>query len=88
MEGNGAYYTRTPDPPTNLLEDISVRTKTQDGITWEDGPNTGGVPINDYRISLRESGGVYSVIAEGVTEKSYTITGLTLGVLYEVIIES
>lgn len=25
VEGNGAYYSRIPDPPTNLAEDISVR---------------------------------------------------------------
>lgn len=50
-EGNGAYYTRIPDPPINLQEDISVRTSTTDGLTWEDGANTGGVVIQDYRIN-------------------------------------
>jgi hypothetical protein len=54
MEGNGAYYERVPDSPINLLEDITQRTSTTDGLTWDDGANNGGVAIIDYRISKRE----------------------------------
>lgn len=67
VEGNGAYYTRVPDIPISLAEDISQRTSTTDGLTWSDGVNNGGVSIIDYRINMREQSGSYSVIATGVT---------------------
>lgn len=43
--GNGAYYNRVPDAPISLVEDITVRTSTTDGLGWSDGANDGGVPI-------------------------------------------
>jgi len=55
-----------PDSPINLLEDITQRTSSTDGLTWADGSNDGGVAIIDYRINMREEGGVYQVIASGV----------------------
>lgn len=67
-EGNGAYYTRVPDIPINLAQDVALRTSTDEGITWSDGVNNGGVPIIDYRINRREQGGNYVVIAAGVTD--------------------
>lgn len=83
-EGNGAYYTRVPDIPINLAEDISVRTYTTDGLTWEDGVNSGGVPIIDYRVNIRELGApTYTVHAEGILTKSHTVTGLNMGTTYE-----
>jgi hypothetical protein len=88
-EGNGAYYTRVPDSPVNVAEDISVRTSTTDGLTWEDGVNNGGVPIIDYRINIREQGTQdYNMHASGVTDKSFTLTGLSLGTTYEITIET
>lgn len=87
-EGNGAYYTRVPDQPINLAEDISVRSSTTDGLTWADGINNGGVPIIDYRVNMREQGGTYTVIATGITTQSHTATGLTLGVTYEFAVEA
>jgi hypothetical protein len=57
--GNGAYYTRVPDPPVNVGEDVSLRTSTDNGLIWDDGSNNGGVAIEDYRINMREQGGVY-----------------------------
>jgi len=52
-EGNGAYYTRVPDSPVNLAEDVTKRTSTDEGFTWSDGVNNGGVPVIDYRINRR-----------------------------------
>jgi hypothetical protein len=37
---------------------------------------------------MREEGGTYSIIAVGVTERTFTVTGLTLGVTYEFTIEA
>jgi hypothetical protein len=87
-EGNGAYYTRVPDSPINLAEDISQRTSTTDGLTWDDGTNNGGVAIIDYRINMRVQGGTYSEIASGIITKSYTATGLVLGTTYEFTVEA
>lgn len=56
LAGNNAYYVRGPDQPINLQEDISVRTATTDGLTWEDGPNTGGTEITGYTVKKRVSG--------------------------------
>jgi hypothetical protein len=52
-EGNGAYYTRVPDKSISLTEDNSVRTATDNGLTWDDGINNGGVPIISYQVSMR-----------------------------------
>jgi hypothetical protein len=53
VDGNGAYYTRVPDSPI-LSEYTHMRTKTTNGVIWEAGVNSGGVPVLDYRLSLRE----------------------------------
>lgn len=74
--------------PINLAEDISVRTSTTDGLIWADGTNSGGVPIIDYRVNMRVQGGSYSVIATGITSKSYTVTGLNLGTIYDFNVEA
>jgi len=66
-EGNGAVYTRVPDAPVSLTEDNSVRTSTDNGLTWSAGAHDGGLTVIDYRINQREQGGSYSVIASGVT---------------------
>ena len=33
-EGLGAVYTRAPDSPTSLTEDVSLRSTTELGLTW------------------------------------------------------
>jgi hypothetical protein len=71
-----------PDPPINLAEDITLRTSTANGIIWDDGPNDGGEPVEDYRIYKREQGGTYFGVAFGITTKSYTASGLVLGTTY------
>jgi hypothetical protein len=34
LEGNGAIITTTPDVPTDLIEDYSLRTKSTLAIVW------------------------------------------------------
>jgi hypothetical protein len=48
--GTGATIITVPDAPLNLSEDISGRTPTSIGLTWQAPPN-GGSAIIDYRIS-------------------------------------
>lgn len=74
--GNNAYYTTEPDAPLNLAEDVSKRTSTKVGLTWEDAVNNGGMPVIDYRIKQRVAEGTYSYIAIGLTQKSFTPSGL------------
>jgi hypothetical protein len=86
-EGNGAVITTTPDAPTSVAEVTAERTKSTLGLTWTAPAFTGGDVIIDYRISIAEQGGSYSVLtSEGST--TYTATGLTAGTTYEFKIES
>jgi hypothetical protein len=87
-EGNGAYITTYPDPPTDLTEDYSQRTPTVLAFTWTPPVFTGGDVIIDYRVNIAEQGGVYSILAAGITETTYTATDLTSGVIYEFKVES
>jgi hypothetical protein len=66
-EGNGAIITTTPDAPINLVENTAQRTKSTLGLTWSEGAFNGGATIIDYRISMAESGGSFSVLATGLT---------------------
>lgn len=52
-EGNGATYTRVPDSPNNLAENNSVRTSTENGLTWSPGAHDGGLMVIDYRINQK-----------------------------------
>jgi hypothetical protein len=47
-EANGALITTYPDPPTDLLEVYSERTKSSLGIEWTAPVFTGGVAVDDY----------------------------------------
>jgi hypothetical protein len=87
LSGNGAMITTTPDVPTSVVEVYSSRTKSTLGLTWTPPVFTGGDMIIDYRISIAEQGGSYSVL-ESITETSYTATGLMAGTTYEFKIES
>jgi len=87
-EGNGAVITTNPDAPVSLAENTSLRTKSQLALTWSAATFTGGATIEDYRISIAEQGGSYSVLATGLVTPEYTATGLTFGTTYEFKVES
>lgn len=86
--GNGAIIITTPDAPINLAEDYSQRTKSSLGITWEEAPFNGGAVIIDYRVSIAEQGGEFIVLASGLTDATYTATGLAFSTTYEFKVES
>jgi fibronectin type 3 domain-containing protein len=71
-----------------LIEDTSVRTSTENGLTWSEGAHDGGLNVIDYRINQKVQGGSYSVIAVGVATTSYTVTSLSLGTTYEFTVEA
>jgi hypothetical protein len=88
VEGNGAMITTSPDAPTNFAEVFAQRTKSTLGLTWDSPIFTGGDVIIDYRVNIAEQGGSYSVLAESVTDTSYTAIELTAGTIYEFKIEA
>jgi hypothetical protein len=70
--GNGAIITTTPDAPINLTENTLLRTKSTLGLTWSKADFIGGAEIIDYRISIAQSGGSYSILASNVVSSTYT----------------
>jgi hypothetical protein len=51
-------------------------------LSWSKADFFGGAEIIDYRISISQSGGAYSVLASNVVSSSYTAIDLTAGVTY------
>jgi hypothetical protein len=86
--GNGAILMTNPDAPINVAETISARTASTITFSWSPGPNNGGDVIIDYRVSYAYESDIYTVVAYGVTQTSYTVTGLTAGYFYKFRIEA
>jgi hypothetical protein len=87
-EGNGAYYTTLPDKPINLIENLILRTATQNSLTWSSGAYDGGLAVIDYRINRKEGNGVYSEFASGITGTTFLTSGLVLGATYTWTVEA
>lgn len=88
-EGNGALFTKEPNQPVSLANDLSVTTASTQGLTWSAPSHDGGDSIIDYRVNQRVQGDAsYSVIATGVVGTSHTIETLTLGTTYELTVEA
>ena len=77
-----------PDAPINVVETVSARTASTITFSWSPGPNNGGDQIIDYRVSYAYESDIYTVVAFGVTQTSYTVTGLTAGYYYKFRIEA
>jgi hypothetical protein len=86
--GNGGIIITYPDAPVNILEDLSGKTPTSIGFTWEEGLANGGESVDNYRVSIAEQGGVFSILVSELTYTFYTATSLTTGVTYEIKIEA
>jgi hypothetical protein len=65
-----------------LFENTSQRTKSTLGLIWSQAAFTGGAEIQDYRVSIAQAGGVFTVLASNIASLSYTATGLTSGLNY------
>lgn len=87
IEGDGAVILAVPDAPVNLNEDYSKRYATLDigqlGLTWQDGADPGGIPVLDYRITIKQADIVFEQLVLGVTTKYYTATNLQAGLNYD-----
>lgn len=62
--GNGGIIYAVPDAPTNLQENTDDRTGTTLGLTWQDGADPGGKSVEDYKITVTSSDGLYSVVTD------------------------
>lgn len=77
-----------PDAPSNLRNNEAVTGEGQIGLQWDEGAYDGGDPIQDYRISYDQSTDTWIELVSGVTQTSYTVTGLTTGSRYKFKVEA
>jgi hypothetical protein len=77
-----------PDAPRELESVPTDTTAYTAGLDWSDGSYDGGSDVIDYSVSYaiqEDAGGrrlqeiEYTLLVEGITDKSYTVTGLTPG---------
>lgn len=87
-EGNGAIIYAVPDAPVSLSEVLEERSSSTLGLTWEDGPDPGGLPVIDYRVTVVSTTGTYSVVTENLTSRNYVALLLTLGEVYSFTVQS
>jgi hypothetical protein len=75
--GLEAILVTYPDPPTNIIENVSQR-----GVTWSIGTSNGGTSIIDY--TLYHDQGTDNYVVVGTTVLKHLIaTGLTNGITYK-----
>ena len=77
-----------PDPPINLAEDLSLKSGTIVGLTWEKAVNNGGTYVLDYRLSYDQGVGEWLVLYSGITYTNIVVTDLTPGMEYHFKVES
>lgn len=86
--GNGGIIYALPDPPINLTENLIERTYTTLGFSWSDGPDPGGLPVIDYKVTVTDTTNTYNVISEYLTSASYTALSLNIGETYSFKVQS
>ena len=75
---------RVPSAPTGVVARVESETIT---VMWGIPADNGGSAITGYRVRYRTSGGAWSApmaVEGGASATSYTMTGLTNGVGYEI----
>lgn len=86
--GNGAVILTNPDAPSNVREDEDQRSSNSITIIWDEGASNGGATILDYRVSYDQSINDFIVLAEGVTQRSFTAITLSSGITYTFKVEA
>lgn len=83
IAGNGAKITREPDPPMNLVTNTLVSNAERIGIIWDNGPESGGVPVLDYRVWYDKGISSFEILDYEILDTSYTTeVPLTAGTFY------
>lgn len=66
--------------PEDLQNDPAITNAVQIGLTWQPPTFDGGSELIDYRIWYdNASGSTFEELISGVTDTSYTVTGLQQG---------
>jgi hypothetical protein len=66
--------------PEDLQNDPAITNAVQIGLTWQNPTFDGGSELIDYRIWYdNASGSTFEELISGVTDTSYTVTGLQQG---------
>lgn len=73
-----------PDVPENLQNNPLITNAHQVGLTWNPPTFDGGSAVIDYRLwSDNASGSTFTEVQSGITDTSFTVTGLTQGLTYK-----
>lgn len=82
--GNGALILTIPDTPVLFTEDLTVKSPTTIGLSWQKSiSNNGGTDVLDYRIIYDQgNAGEFITLAESITQTTFAATGLTAGTSY------
>ena len=72
--GSGATIWVVPDKPINFQNVPSVTDGIQIGLQWQDAPNFGSTPVLDYRIFYALEVEEYTLLEDGILDKSHTTT--------------
>jgi len=83
--GGGGILVASPKKPTNLAEVSSLRSSTTLGLKWDEGSDTGGLPIEKYRITLTAG---TSQTQYQSTQRQMVLTGLDPGTTYTITVEA
>jgi hypothetical protein len=54
--GDGGFIVTFADPPTNFVEDLTVKSPSTIGLDWTEAPFNGGESVDNYRIYIQEEG--------------------------------
>ena len=90
VPGNGAVMLTVPDAPENLANVPSETNGSQIGLTWVDGPMSGGADVLDYTLNWdRAESGIWEVYDSGITPPlPYVVTGLDYGLIYSFTVQA
>lgn len=82
VSGSTVFVPIVPAAPVLLQNEPSGTSKTTARFSWSDGEN-GGKVITDYKIYSDMASGNWAQIDTGITDKVYTATGLSSGLIYQ-----
>jgi hypothetical protein len=79
--GSGGILLRKADKPINVIENSAARAISTLGLSWDEGSESGGAPVIDYKVSV-STGGDYYVLISALSTPYFTAVSLTKGTTY------
>jgi len=74
---SAVLITAVPQAPTGMT--VGVRSYSSVGVSWDE-PDSYGLPVTGYQLRVSSDGGATWAGSLGVSSRSVTLTGLSLGV--------